>query len=99
LPQDANAWGTLGAAHDRAGDWPAAAAALEKSRSLRDGDDPEDLFFRAMTCWQLGNKDQARQCYDRAVQLMEKQPTHYKGRLEDLRRFRAEAAELLGIKK
>ncbi len=85
---------TLGAAHYRAGDWKAAIAALEKSMELRKGGDSNDWFLLAMTHWQLGEKDKARDWYDRAVQWMDKnQPTD-----EDLRRFRAEAAELLGVK-
>jgi hypothetical protein len=41
----------------------------------------------------LGNKDEARQWYDRAVQWMEKNNPQD----EELRRFRTEAAELLAI--
>ena len=42
----------------------------------------------------LGQKDEARQWYNRAVEWMEKnQPED-----EELRHFRAEAAELLGMK-
>ena len=85
---------TLGVAHYRAGDWKAAIAALEKSMELRKGGDSFDWFFLAMAHWQLGEKDKAREWYDRAVQWMDKnQPKN-----EELRRFRAEAAELLGLK-
>jgi hypothetical protein len=42
----------------------------------------------------LGEKDKAREWYDRAVQWMDKnQPKN-----DELRRFRAEAAELLELK-
>ena len=48
-----------------------------------------------MSNWQLGQQDQARQCYDRAVEGWRR------GRLADdveqLLRFRAEAEELLKI--
>src|SRR5687767_3747973 len=48
-----------------------------------------------MAHWQLGEKDKAREWHDRAAQWMDKhQPTD-----EELLRFRAEAAELLGIEK
>ena len=48
-----------------------------------------------MAEWQLGNKDEARKWYDQALQWMEKnQPQN-----EELRRFRAEAAEILKIEK
>jgi hypothetical protein len=41
----------------------------------------------------LGARENARRCYDEGVQWMEKhQPKH-----ADLRRFRAEAAEMLKI--
>jgi tetratricopeptide (TPR) repeat protein len=87
-------WNTLGVAHYRAGDWKAANAALEKSTELQ-GDNAFDEFFMAMTQWQLGKKPEARRAYDQAVQWMEKnQPKN-----EELRRFRAEAEALLGIKK
>ena len=52
-----------------------------------------DWFFLAMAHWKLGNKDEARAWYDRAVQWMDKnQPKN-----EELGRFQAEASELLGL--
>jgi hypothetical protein len=47
-----------------------------------------------MSHWQLGDKAKAREWFDRAVQWVEK------GKKDDpeLKRFRAEAAELLGAK-
>jgi tetratricopeptide (TPR) repeat protein len=84
---------TLGVAHYQAGDWKAAIAALKTSMELCQGGDSYDWFFLAMAHWQLDEKDNAREWYDRAVQWTDKnQPTN-----EELRRFRAEAAELLGI--
>jgi hypothetical protein len=51
-----------------------------------------DWFFLAMTHWRLGRKSDARKSYDQAVQWMEKNdPKNAR-----LRRFRAEAEELLG---
>jgi tetratricopeptide (TPR) repeat protein len=51
-------------------------------------------IFRAMALWQLGHKEEARLWYDQAVEWMEKnQPNN-----DQLRRFRAEAEELLRIK-
>jgi tetratricopeptide (TPR) repeat protein/serine/threonine protein kinase len=85
---------TLGVASYRRGDCKAAIVALEKSMALRKGGDSNDWFFLAMAHWQLGEKDKARAWYDRAVQWMDKiQPKN-----EELRRFRAEAAELLELK-
>src|SRR5262249_50938537 len=88
-------WNTLGAAHYRAGDWKAAIAALNKSMELRNGGDAFDWFFLAMTHWQLGAKDEARQWYGRAVERMDKNAKDN----DELRRFRREAEELLEIKK
>jgi hypothetical protein len=46
-----------------------------------------------MAHWQLGEQDEARRWYGKAVEWMEKQQTDD----EQLLRFRAEAEELLGI--
>src|SRR5882757_1697929 len=93
-PKHGSNWNTLGVAQYRAGDWKAAVAALTKSMELRKGGDSTDWFFLAMAHWQLGDKEEARKWYDRAAAWMDKnQPKN-----EELRRFRAEAAELLGVK-
>ena len=87
-------WNTLGAAHYRAGNWKDSMAALAKSMELRQGGDSFDWFFLAMAHWQLGEKGKARDWHDRAAQWMDKnQP-----RNAELRLFRAEADDLLGIK-
>lgn len=86
------AWNTLGAARYRARDWNAAIEALKKSMELRQGGNSFDWFFLAMAHWQRGDKEQARNWYDQAVQWMEK----HRPQDEELRRLRAEAAELLG---
>jgi WD40 repeat protein len=83
-----------GAAPHRAEDWKAAIAALAKSMKLRNGG-LCDWLFLAMAHWQLGEKQEAREWYGRAVDWMAKNKPHN----EDWRRFRAEAEELLGIKK
>jgi WD40 repeat protein/serine/threonine protein kinase/Flp pilus assembly protein TadD len=93
-PKEGNHLNTLGAANYRAGDWKAAIAALEKSMERRKGGDSFDWFFLAMSHWKLGQKNQAREWYDKAVLWMEKnQPKN-----DELHRFRAEAAEVLGVK-
>jgi tetratricopeptide (TPR) repeat protein len=92
-PQVGDWWNTLGVAHYRNGDAKGAIAALEKSMALRQGGDAADWFFLAMARWQLGHKDEARKWYGQAVAWTEKnQP-----RNAELRRFRAEAAALLGL--
>ena len=60
---------------------------------LRKGGDSHDWFFLAMAHWQLGQKDEARKWHDQAVAGMEKRAPQN----EELTRFRAEAAQLLGI--
>jgi serine/threonine protein kinase/Tfp pilus assembly protein PilF len=86
-------WNTLGAAQYRTGSWKAAIAALEKSMALRRGGNSFDWFFLAMAHWQLGEREEARQRYQQAVDWMAKSRT----KDEELRRFRAETAELLGL--
>jgi uncharacterized protein HemY len=95
-PQLPLAWQVLGWAHYRAGDWKASIEALEKSCALDDpkGGDASQWFFLAMAHWRVGVKDKARDFYDRAVQWTDKN----KPGDETLRRFRAEAAELLELK-
>jgi len=84
---------TLGVCLYRAGDWKAAVTALEKSTQLSQGGDSFDWFFLAMAQGQLGEKAEARKWFDQAVEWMEKNEP----RNEELRRFRAEATELLGV--
>jgi serine/threonine protein kinase/Flp pilus assembly protein TadD len=98
----ATSWQRVGVSHYRAGNAKAALNALRMSVKLGGGSDSVDLFFLAMTHWKLGNKDEAHQCYEQAVRSM-KQPADGQRRrlyqpLEDeLRRFRLEAARLLGV--
>ena len=92
-PQDGNIWNTLGVAQYRAAQWKLAIEALEKSMELGTGGQAADWFFLAMSHWQLDHKDEARTWYDKAVKWMEK----HEPKNEELLRFRAEAAKLLGI--
>jgi WD40 repeat protein len=60
-----------------------------------DQSDPTTLVFLAMVHWQLGETDKARAWFDKAVAWLDQ------GKQKDdadVKRFRAEAAELLGIK-
>jgi serine/threonine protein kinase/uncharacterized protein HemY len=92
-PSDGGIWNTLGVAQYRAEDFSTAVTSLQKSMDLRAGGDAADWFFLAMAHWQLGHKDDARVWYEKSVNWMDKnQPKN-----EELLRFRAEAAELLGI--
>jgi hypothetical protein len=72
---------------------------LEMAISLRKPDDPlnaYDGFFLAMAHWQLGDREQARAWFEKAVAWMEKGP---KERQAEMQSFRDEAAERLGIRK
>jgi tetratricopeptide (TPR) repeat protein len=86
---------TLGVAQYRAGDHQAAIGTLNKAMGLRSGGDAFDWFFLAMAHWQLKNPEEAHKWYDKAVQWTEKN----KPEDDELVRFRAEAAGLLGTDK
>ena len=92
-PSSRTCQNTLGVAQYYAGHWTKAVASLQKSMELGSGGDAFDWFFLAMAQWQLGQKDEARNWYDKAVEWAGKnQPND-----DELRRFREEAAGLLGI--
>jgi WD40 repeat protein len=101
-PTEGNFWNTLGIAKYRAGKWTSAIEALTRSMELLKGQmESFNTLFLAMACWKLDDKEKARQWYDRAVQWMEENKEQLEGNnqwQEELGRFRAEAAELLGIK-
>ncbi len=93
-PDDGRHWNTLGAAHYRNADWKSAVEALTKATQLTDGGAASDWLFLAMACWRLGDKDQARTWYDKAVTWMDRNGPQDQG----LHRYRARVAALLGIK-
>jgi tetratricopeptide (TPR) repeat protein len=92
---------TLGVVHCRLGHWKEALACIEQSRQLEQQQRYKpgppgsfDRFFEAMAHSGLGEKEKARRCYDEGVRWMEGHlPDH-----PDLRRFRDEAAQMLGIR-
>jgi tetratricopeptide (TPR) repeat protein len=101
-PNNGITWNTLGVAQYRAGDWKAAVFALEVSRGLRNGGDGFDWLFLAMTHRKLGDNDQARKFFDMAVAWREKNRQALQGNKaqeDELRRFQAEAEEVLELKK
>jgi tetratricopeptide (TPR) repeat protein len=85
-------WNTLGVALYRTDDWKGALEALGKSTQLQ-GENAVDSFFQAMAHRRMGDKQRARGCYEQAVRLMAKSQAGN----EELRRFRAEAAHVLGL--
>ncbi len=90
-PESGNNRNTLGVAYYHIGDDKAAIAELETAMSMKEGGDSLDWFFLAMAHWRLGDRDQARTWFDRAVQWMDRHKAHD----EELRRFRAEAEAML----
>jgi Flp pilus assembly protein TadD len=101
-PKVGNYWNTLGVAHYRAGEAKEAVAALKKSTELRQGGDAFDWLFLAMAHRKLGNADEARTWYDQAVAWQEKNKEALakdKPHADEVRRFRAEAEEVLELKK
>jgi tetratricopeptide (TPR) repeat protein len=91
-PGNGSLQNTLGVAYYRAGQWQHALDALHKSMDLRQGGDAVDWFFLAAAHWQLGNKDDARRWYGKAIDWMDANaPTN-----PQLLRFRREVADLIG---
>jgi serine/threonine protein kinase/Flp pilus assembly protein TadD len=88
-PQDSCFRNTLGLAYYRKGDWQAAIKTLNKAIELSAGRQTMDWLFLAMAQWQAGNKEQARNCFRRGTQRRTDD--------EEICRFRAEAAALIGL--
>jgi tetratricopeptide (TPR) repeat protein/tRNA A-37 threonylcarbamoyl transferase component Bud32 len=91
-PRDADAWTTQGIAAHRMGEHASAIVALEKAMALKGDNRPIDQFFLALGHWRLGDKRQAREWFDKATARMSETGSQD----EELLRFRAEAAALLG---
>ncbi|MBM4090610.1 MAG: serine/threonine protein kinase [Planctomycetes bacterium] len=92
-PHEAEHHNILGIAQYRAGNWTAALESLSRTTRPRFPGDASTCFFAAMAHWQLGNKEDARQSYDKGVACMDE----FKPKDQELQRFRTEAAQLLGV--
>jgi serine/threonine protein kinase/WD40 repeat protein len=91
----AESWNTLGVARYRAGNWLSAIDALSKAEDLKPGVYfGHNAFFIAMAHWQLDDHELARAWFDRAIAWMDK----HRSVDEELRRFYADAAELMSVK-
>jgi serine/threonine protein kinase/Tfp pilus assembly protein PilF len=94
-PRNAAVRNTLGIAQYRAKEWEAAIETLQKAEELAPGSYlAYNAVFLAMAHWQLGDKELARKEYEQAIEWMEKKPKN-----DELRRFRAEAEELLKVQR
>jgi tetratricopeptide (TPR) repeat protein len=91
-PQDRHIWRALAIAHYGAGNWRAVADAVEKDMELATSD-AFDWLLLATAQSQLGNNDQARTLYDKAIAWMERNQS----KDEWLGRVSSEAAGLLGL--
>jgi len=91
-PQIWASWNTLGVARYRNRDWAGAKEALETALSKKDCRFAFDGFFLAMTLWQTGEQDPARQLF---LKSEEWRLSHEPDDVE-LLRFRAEAEQLIG---
>jgi hypothetical protein len=92
-PDEGTYWNTLGVAYYRLRNLPAAVNALVRSMELRREGDSFDWYFLAMIHAQQGRLDEARRWYEKAAAWHAgTQPGN-----EELQRFRAEAAQVLGL--
>jgi serine/threonine protein kinase len=94
-PRAHEPWHILGVAQYRAGEWKAAAEALETALTLPDGDDASDWLFLAMARWRLSDPSAARGWYDKARSWIEQ----HKPPDGDLPRILAETKALLDADK
>jgi Flp pilus assembly protein TadD len=70
---------------------------LDKSLELRERPDPFDLYFLAMSHARLGQRDKALAYFEQATSLVQAEPNIAKNLLAELRAFRIEAEQTLGI--
>jgi tetratricopeptide (TPR) repeat protein len=97
VPREAGYWNTLGVAHYRSGEWPAALLALEKAETLAPGKNfGFNGFLLAMCHHQLGDPAKAKDHYDRAVRWRPEDPDNLdSAQQQELKTLHAEAEALL----
>jgi tetratricopeptide (TPR) repeat protein len=86
-PKDNRYWSALGELRYRAADCKGAVTALEKAVELGKGGSTINWLYLAMARWKLGDKDKAREWYDRAEKDRANDPA--------LKALRAEAEALI----
>src|SRR5262249_45442897 len=102
LPDELEFGSTRGEAHYRAGHLQEAKSDLQTAIDLRTRKKPNDFWdqagdalYLAMANWQLGEKDEARKWYGKALDWMKQ----HRGDATQLKRRNAEAARLLELEK
>jgi serine/threonine protein kinase len=95
VPNDGDFWHVLAIAYCNSGNASAATSAAQKAIDLSGGGEASDWFVLAVIENFKGNKDAAREWYDKAVAQMEKNPSPS----AEMRYYRDETAKLLGITK
>jgi tetratricopeptide (TPR) repeat protein len=94
-PRDFHLLDTLGVAQYRLGQYADSIATLERSIAANRGHDAFDLFFLAMAHAHLEHRDQARDCFARAVKWVSEQKRLSRQWAAELAAFRAEAEGVL----
>jgi WD40 repeat protein/Flp pilus assembly protein TadD len=95
-PREAFYLSALGIIEYRAGRYSESIAALARSLKAGHGQrDATDLFFMAMAYHQLGDRDKARDCYDRAARWLAGQKSPSAEEEMELAAFRTEAEVVL----
>src|SRR5262249_34876176 len=91
-PRAGNSHNTLALAEYRLGHWVGSLAAIERSMALTNGGNAYAWFILALAHWQKGDKDEAGNWFDKAVDWTKR----YATRDADLLQLWTEAADLLG---
>jgi serine/threonine protein kinase/Tfp pilus assembly protein PilF len=88
-----NLWNTRSLVQLRGGDWKAALESARRANELHHDKSGEDWILLAVAHAQLGDREQARRWYDRALPWLSRNRSGD----QDFRRLQAEAASLLGL--
>ena len=91
-PERWDCWSILGAAYYYSADPKEAVSAFQKARELNNQNIGVWDFIAAMANWKLGNTQEARSCFDRAQNSMNRNQGE-----APHRRIRSQAAALMGL--
>jgi tetratricopeptide (TPR) repeat protein len=97
-PEDWRYLRGLGAAYYRTGQWQEAITTLTKSTKLVKGENALNYLLLAMAHWQLGNKTEATNWYDKAIEWIEDNDINWSyARAQMIYDIYLEASELMDI--